>query len=208
MRLCSNESILLAVLCKHGHTGDERILLAVLCKHGQTGDWAQDLPHAERMWYDYTMCPFQTVWVADSLCLTKNACVFGRFLVAVTASFQIISVKSSCNPVATQQWFHLLLARQARKVQKHSFWGKQMESDFKFTAALWVRPLASVPFRGFAEGESQGCSPAKATQFTTFLTAAFFITATLFDPCLCLSFLSLVPGFLQSLLLLFLKFCI
>ena len=26
--------------------------------NGHTGDWTQGLPHAKRMWYHYTMCPF------------------------------------------------------------------------------------------------------------------------------------------------------
>ena len=35
--------------------------------HGHTGDWAQGLPHAKRMWYHYTMCPWVTAFIASEI---------------------------------------------------------------------------------------------------------------------------------------------
>ena len=35
--------------------------------HGHTGDWAQGLPHAKRMWYHYTMCPWVTALIVSEI---------------------------------------------------------------------------------------------------------------------------------------------
>ena len=40
--------------------------------NGHTGDWTQGLPHAERVWYHYTMCPMKecfsiNVWTKTNL---------------------------------------------------------------------------------------------------------------------------------------------
>ena len=40
-----------------GLTNWYHFLFVCMIHNGHTGDWTQSLPHAERMWYHYTMCP-------------------------------------------------------------------------------------------------------------------------------------------------------
>ena len=67
----SNAQTALADLCFNGILKQEHTshnMHQELYRNGHTGDWTQGLPHAERVWYHYTMCPMQECISFNPVC--------------------------------------------------------------------------------------------------------------------------------------------